>query len=94
MKRSAQITKEQIETPALLIDLDILERNILNMANFMKDKNTINADLILTHGYLLTMNKERQIKQAGDHWRLIKLNLKAQQCKTRKKAIKILSKIT
>ena len=38
------------------------------------------------------MNKERQIKQAGDHWRLIKLNLKAQiQCKTRKKAIKILS---
>ena len=39
------------------------------------------------------MNKERQIKQAGDHWRLIKLNLKAQQ-KTRKKAIKILSKIT
>ena len=40
------------------------------------------------------MNKKRQIKQAGDHWRLIKLNLKAQQCKTRKKAIKILSKIT
>ena len=40
------------------------------------------------------MNKEKQIKQAGDHWRLIKLNLKAQQCKTRKKAIKILSKIT
>ena len=39
------------------------------------------------------MNKERQIEQAGDHWRLIKLNLKAQQCKTRKKAIKILSKI-
>lgn len=38
MKRSVQITKEQIETPALLIDLDILERNILNMANFMKDK--------------------------------------------------------
>ena len=26
--------------------------------------------------------------------KLIKLNLKAQQCKTRKKAIKILSKIT
>ena len=40
------------------------------------------------------MNKEKQIKQAGDHWRLIKLNLKSQQCKTRKKAIKILSKIT
>ena len=40
------------------------------------------------------MNKERQIKQAGDHWKLIKLNLKAQQCKTRKKAMKILSKIT
>ena len=40
------------------------------------------------------MNKEMQIKQAGDHWKLIKLNLKAQQCKTRKKAIKILSKIT
>ena len=40
------------------------------------------------------MNKEKQIKQAGDHWRLIKLNLKAQQCKTRKKAIKILAKIT
>ena len=40
------------------------------------------------------MNKERQIEQAGDHWRLIKLNLKAKQCKTRKKAIKILSKIT
>ena len=40
------------------------------------------------------MNKERQIKQAGDHWRLIKLNLKADKCKTRKKAIKILSKLT
>ena len=40
------------------------------------------------------MNKERQIKQVGDHWKLIKLNLKAQQCKTRKKAIKILSKVT
>ena len=40
------------------------------------------------------MNKERQIIQAGDHWKLIKLNLKAQQCKTRKKAIKILSKVT
>ena len=40
------------------------------------------------------MNKKRQIKQAGDHWKLIKLNLKAEQCKTRKKAIKILSKIT
>ena len=39
------------------------------------------------------MNKERQIKQAGDHWRLVKLNLKAQKCKTRKKAIKILSKV-
>ena len=39
------------------------------------------------------MNKERQIKQAGDHWKLVKLNLKAQQCKTRKKAIKILSKV-
>ena len=40
------------------------------------------------------MNKEERIKQADKHWRLIKLNLKAQQCKTRKKAIKILSKIT
>ena len=40
------------------------------------------------------MNREKQIKQAGDHWRLIKLNLKAEKCKTRKKAIKILSKIT
>ena len=39
------------------------------------------------------MNKEKQIKQAGDHWRLIKLNLKAQKCKTLKKAIKILSKV-
>ena len=39
------------------------------------------------------MNKERQIKQAGDYWRLIKLNLKADKCKTRKKAIKILSKV-
>jgi len=40
------------------------------------------------------MNKEKQIKQAGDHWRLINLNLKAQQCKTRKKAIEILSELT
>ncbi len=39
------------------------------------------------------MNKEKQIQQAGDHWRLIKLNLKADKCKTRKKAIKILSKV-
>lgn len=32
------ITKEQIETPALLIDLDIMERNIKIMVDFMKDK--------------------------------------------------------
>ena len=40
------------------------------------------------------MNKERQIEQAGDHWRLIKLNLKAQQCKTRKKAIKYFPRLS
>ena len=40
------------------------------------------------------MNKEKQIKHASNHWRLIKLNLKAEKCKTRKKAIKILSKLT
>ena len=39
------------------------------------------------------MKKEKQIEQAGKHWRLIKLNLRAEQCKTRKKAIKILSKV-
>ncbi len=33
------VLKEQIETPALLIDLDILERNIQIMAEFMKNKN-------------------------------------------------------
>jgi D-serine deaminase-like pyridoxal phosphate-dependent protein len=38
MVQLAQITKDQIETPALLIDLDILERNIATMADFMKDK--------------------------------------------------------
>lgn len=32
------ITKEQIETPALLIDLNILENNIKKMADFLKDK--------------------------------------------------------
>ncbi len=32
------ITKEQIETPCLLIDLDILEKNIRTMAEFFKDK--------------------------------------------------------
>lgn len=32
------IIKEQIETPALLIDLDILERNIKIMADYFKDK--------------------------------------------------------
>lgn len=31
-------TKEQIETPALLLDLDILEQNIKNMAEFMSGK--------------------------------------------------------
>ena len=40
------------------------------------------------------MNREKQIEQAGNHWRLITLNLKAEKCKTRKKAIKILSKLT
>ena len=40
------------------------------------------------------MNKEKQIEHASNHWRLIKLNLKAEKCKTRKKAIKILSKLT
>lgn len=38
MEQIAQISKEQIETPALLIDLDILDQNIRTMANFMKDK--------------------------------------------------------
>jgi len=38
MDQPAPIIKEQIETPALLIDLDILERNIRTMADFMKDK--------------------------------------------------------
>lgn len=32
------IAKEQIETPALLIDLDILERNINTMSEYMRDK--------------------------------------------------------
>lgn len=32
------IKKEQIETPALLIDLDILESNITTMADFLKEK--------------------------------------------------------
>jgi len=32
------ITKEQIETPALLIDLDILEENIRIMAGYFRDK--------------------------------------------------------
>lgn len=34
-----EITKEQVETPALLIDLDILEKNINIMSDFMKSKN-------------------------------------------------------
>ena len=34
----AEITKNQIETPALLVDLDILERNIRVMSEYMKDK--------------------------------------------------------
>ncbi len=32
------VTKEQIETPALLIDLDALDKNVKLMADFMKDK--------------------------------------------------------
>ena len=32
------ITKEQIETPALIIDMDILESNIRRMADFFADK--------------------------------------------------------
>ena len=32
------IKKEQIETPVLLIDLDILESNIKIMADFLKEK--------------------------------------------------------
>jgi D-serine deaminase-like pyridoxal phosphate-dependent protein len=38
MDQVAKIKKEQIETPALIIDLDILERNIRIMADFIKDK--------------------------------------------------------
>lgn len=38
MQQCAQISKEHIETPALLIDLDILESNIEKMSQFMKDK--------------------------------------------------------
>ena len=36
----------------------------------------------------------REVETEVYNKKLIKLNLKAQQCKTRKKAIKILSKIT
>lgn len=32
------IKKNQIDTPALLIDLDLLEGNIATMADFMKGK--------------------------------------------------------
>jgi len=32
------IIKEQIETPALLIDLDVLEKNIKTMADYMRNK--------------------------------------------------------
>ncbi|HEB31608.1 MAG TPA: DSD1 family PLP-dependent enzyme [Spirochaetes bacterium] len=38
MGQVVKIKREQIETPALVIDLDILERNISVMTDFMKDK--------------------------------------------------------
>lgn len=38
MDQVVKIKREQIETPALVIDLDILDRNISIMADFMKDK--------------------------------------------------------
>jgi D-serine deaminase-like pyridoxal phosphate-dependent protein len=38
MEQEISVTKEHIETPALLIDLDILEENIRIMSDFMKDK--------------------------------------------------------
>ena len=49
MQKSAQIAKEQCETPALLIDLDILERNIRVMADFMKDKRAKSRPHFKTH---------------------------------------------
>ena len=36
------ISKEEIDTPALLIDLDIFEANLRTMADFFK---TVNAEL-------------------------------------------------
>ena len=38
MKMKQVITKDRIETPALLIDLDILEANIRKMSEFFNDK--------------------------------------------------------
>jgi len=38
MKQDTVITKDQIDTPALLIDLDLLEQNIKIMADFMRNK--------------------------------------------------------
>ena len=32
------LKKEEIDTPALLVDLDLMEENMSTMANFFKDK--------------------------------------------------------
>jgi len=43
------ITLEQIETPALLVDLDVLEENINKMENYLKDKSAMLRPHFKTH---------------------------------------------
>jgi len=33
-------SKDQIDTPALIVDLDVVEQNISKMSDFLKDKKT------------------------------------------------------
>ena len=59
------IPKEEIDTPALLIDVDIMEANIQKMADYFK---TVNADLrphVKTHKTRLSLiNRWRRVRSA------------------------------
>ena len=59
------IPKEEIDTPALLIDVDIMEANIQKMADFFK---TVNADLrphVKTHKTPIIAHKQMEAGAIG-----------------------------
>lgn len=57
--------KTEIDTPALLLDMDIAEQNIIKMAEFFKDKNCKLRPHVKTHGLPLIAHKQLEAGAIG-----------------------------